>query len=180
MTFCNVSNATPILSPFFPLSLSLSLSVYLHHALHIYIIYGPPSKAMTVSVSISISHSQRLDCQHQIFQTSTPIPSLPDVISILASSQSAPSTLSPPHSSTYPSTSAPSDANSHDRHQKPNLVPVFIEMPADMLTPVAAYLKISHGQKHSFLLESVVGGENLARYSFVGAGWLHHQCMAKA
>jgi anthranilate synthase component 1 len=52
------------------------------------------------------------------------------------------------------------------------LVPVFIEIPADLLTPVAAYLKVAHGSEHSFLLESVTGGESLARYSFVGAGKL--------
>lgn len=39
-----------------------------------------------------------------------------------------------------------------------------------MLTPVAAYLKVAGDSEHSFLLESVVGGESLARYSFVGAG----------
>ena len=41
-----------------------------------------------------------------------------------------------------------------------------------MLTPVMAYLKIANDSDHSFLLESVIGGENLARYSFVGAGKL--------
>jgi len=39
-----------------------------------------------------------------------------------------------------------------------------------MLTPVAAYLKVAAESEYSFLLESVVGGENLARYSFVGTG----------
>jgi len=53
------------------------------------------------------------------------------------------------------------------------LVPVFIEIPADLLTPVAAYLKVANGSEHSFLLESVTGGESLARYSFVGAGKLY-------
>ena len=53
---------------------------------------------------------------------------------------------------------------------KSNLVPVFIETPADLLTPVAAYLKVALESEYSFLLESVVGGENVARYSFVGAG----------
>jgi anthranilate synthase component 1 len=52
------------------------------------------------------------------------------------------------------------------------MVPVFVEIPADLLTPVAAYLKVANGSKHSFLLESVTGGESLARYSFVGAGKL--------
>lgn len=56
-----------------------------------------------------------------------------------------------------------------DASLRPNLVPIYVEISADLLTPVAAYLKIANESKHSFLLESVVGGENLARYSFVGA-----------
>jgi anthranilate synthase component 1 len=46
-------------------------------------------------------------------------------------------------------------------------VPVFREIKADLDTPVSAYLKIARG-KYSFLLESVEGGERLARYSFLG------------
>ena len=48
-----------------------------------------------------------------------------------------------------------------------NLVPVYREVNADLETPVSAYLKIASGT-HSFLLESVEGGERLARYSFMG------------
>jgi anthranilate synthase component 1 len=48
-----------------------------------------------------------------------------------------------------------------------NLVPIYHEMMADLETPVSAYLKIAHGD-YSFLLESVEGGERLARYSFIG------------
>jgi len=51
--------------------------------------------------------------------------------------------------------------------QQGNLVPVYREMMADLETPVSAYLKIARG-KYSFLLESVEGGERLARYSFIG------------
>jgi anthranilate synthase component 1 len=51
--------------------------------------------------------------------------------------------------------------------QHGNLVPVYAEMMADLETPVSAYLKIASGQ-YSFLLESVEGGERLARYSFIG------------
>ncbi len=43
-------------------------------------------------------------------------------------------------------------------------------MPADLLTPLAVYLKLSARHGDSFLLESVEGGTNLARYSFIGAG----------
>ena len=49
-----------------------------------------------------------------------------------------------------------------------NLVPVCREIQADLETPVSAYLKIARG-KYSFLLESVEGGERIARYSFIGA-----------
>ncbi|MEW5945954.1 MAG: anthranilate synthase component I [bacterium] len=49
-----------------------------------------------------------------------------------------------------------------------NIVIVSADVFADMLTPVSAFLNISHGTDHSFLLESVVGGERAARYSFLG------------
>lgn len=48
-----------------------------------------------------------------------------------------------------------------------NLVPVYKELPADLDTPISVYLKVVRGGP-SFLLESVEGGENLARYSFIG------------
>jgi anthranilate synthase component 1 len=48
-----------------------------------------------------------------------------------------------------------------------NLVPVCRDIQADLETPVSAYLKIARGN-YSFLLESVEGGERLARYSFIG------------
>ena len=47
------------------------------------------------------------------------------------------------------------------------LLPVYREILADVETPVSAYLKVARGAP-SFLLESVEGGERLARYSFVG------------
>jgi len=49
-----------------------------------------------------------------------------------------------------------------------NLVPVYREIMADMDTPVTAFRKIDDG-RHSFLLESIEGGEKWARYSFLGA-----------
>src|SRR3989338_3090998 len=48
-----------------------------------------------------------------------------------------------------------------------NVVPIYREIVADMETPVSAFLKI-HRNDYSFLLESVEGGERLARYSFIG------------
>src|SRR5437763_1318941 len=50
-----------------------------------------------------------------------------------------------------------------------NVVPVVQTMPADLLKPLAVYLKLSANTSNSFLLESVDGGTSLARYSFVGA-----------
>ena len=48
-----------------------------------------------------------------------------------------------------------------------NLVPVYRELSADLETPVSAYLKVARGP-YSYLLESVEGGERVARYSFIG------------
>src|ERR1700712_758568 len=39
---------------------------------------------------------------------------------------------------------------------------------ADLQTPVAAFLKLAHGQPNSFLLESVEGGATRGRYSVIG------------
>ncbi|HXW55845.1 MAG TPA: anthranilate synthase component I [Candidatus Cybelea sp.] len=50
-----------------------------------------------------------------------------------------------------------------------NLVPVYETFTADLLTPVGAYLRIARPARYSFLLESVEGGENIARYTFAGA-----------
>jgi anthranilate synthase component 1 len=50
-----------------------------------------------------------------------------------------------------------------------NLVPVYETITADLLTPVGAYLRLAHNAKYSFLLESVEGGEKIARYTFLGA-----------
>ncbi len=48
-----------------------------------------------------------------------------------------------------------------------NLIPVYREIMADSDTPVSAYAKLGRGP-YSFLLESVVGGEKWAAYSFIG------------
>jgi anthranilate synthase component 1 len=50
-----------------------------------------------------------------------------------------------------------------------NLIPVYDVFSADLLTPVSAYLRVAQGARHSFLLESVEGGEKIARYTFAGA-----------
>jgi anthranilate synthase component 1 len=58
--------------------------------------------------------------------------------------------------------------------EKGNTIPVYRQLLADALTPVTAYQRLAHPAgfapaAHSFLLESVVGGERIARYSFAAA-----------
>lgn len=48
------------------------------------------------------------------------------------------------------------------------LSPVWSDLVADLETPLSAYWKLAHGEPFSFLLESVTGGEQLARYSILG------------
>lgn len=52
--------------------------------------------------------------------------------------------------------------------QQGNFIPVYQEWVADLDTPVSAWYRVCAGQPYSFLLESVEGGETLARYSFLG------------
>ena len=49
-----------------------------------------------------------------------------------------------------------------------NLIPVYREIDADTETPVSCFLKIDNNA-YSYLLESVEGGEKIARYSFLGS-----------
>src|SRR5215472_12921332 len=49
------------------------------------------------------------------------------------------------------------------------LVPVVKSVMADLLTPVSAFLAISRGEKNTFFLESIERGEQIGRYSFLGA-----------
>ncbi len=49
-----------------------------------------------------------------------------------------------------------------------NTIPVYRSILADMETPVSAFYKLLPN-KHAFLLESVEGGETVARYSFLGS-----------
>lgn len=62
----------------------------------------------------------------------------------------------------------PSLAEIQNLSSQGNLCPIYREILADLETPVSAYLKIARGT-HSFLLESIEGGEHLARYSFLGS-----------
>lgn len=52
--------------------------------------------------------------------------------------------------------------------KKGNVIPVYGQINADLDTPVSAFLKIKKGE-YSFLLESVEGQENIAKFSFLGA-----------
>ncbi len=53
--------------------------------------------------------------------------------------------------------------------RRATLVPVYRQLVGDTLTPVSAFCKIQEGD-WAFLFESVVGGERLGRYSFLGSG----------
>jgi anthranilate synthase component 1 len=48
-----------------------------------------------------------------------------------------------------------------------NRIPVMLELFADLDTPLSVYLKLAN-QPYTYLLESVVGGEQFGRYSFIG------------
>ncbi|HKT88270.1 MAG TPA: anthranilate synthase component I [Candidatus Sulfotelmatobacter sp.] len=50
-----------------------------------------------------------------------------------------------------------------------SLVPVVKSVSADLLTPVSAFLAIARDEPHAFLLESVERGEQIGRYTFLGA-----------
>src|SRR6266850_6294992 len=49
-----------------------------------------------------------------------------------------------------------------------NVIPVYKSVIADFLTPVSAFLKLERNRSRAFLLESIEGGERIARYSFLG------------
>lgn len=56
----------------------------------------------------------------------------------------------------------------HHLFEQGDLVPVYRTLPADLETPVSVYLKLARQGAYSFLLESVEGGEQIGRYSFLG------------
>ncbi|MGH9947258.1 MAG: anthranilate synthase component I [Pyrinomonadaceae bacterium] len=55
-----------------------------------------------------------------------------------------------------------------EKSKSANVIPVVETLAADLLTPLAVYLKLAGEAENSFLLESVEGGESLARFSFIG------------
>lgn len=63
-----------------------------------------------------------------------------------------------------------------DAPARGSIIPVYTKVPADLLTPVMAYLRLSSGARlgqESFLLESVNTGERIGRYSFLGTRPFH-------
>src|SRR5438445_6401053 len=54
-----------------------------------------------------------------------------------------------------------------------NVVPVVRSVLADLQTPVGAFLRLAGDERYAFLLESIEGGERVARYSFLSANpWM--------
>jgi anthranilate synthase component I len=54
-----------------------------------------------------------------------------------------------------------------------NVVPVTHSVLADLQTPLGAFIRVAQDAPHAFLLESIEGGERLARHSFIGANpWM--------
>jgi anthranilate synthase component 1 len=54
-----------------------------------------------------------------------------------------------------------------------NIVPVVRSVLADLQTPVGAFLRVAGDAPYAFLLESIEGGERVARYSFLGTNpWM--------
>ena len=49
------------------------------------------------------------------------------------------------------------------------LIPVVKSVTADLLTPVSAFLAVAENEPHCFLLESIERGEQIGRYTFLGA-----------
>ncbi len=64
---------------------------------------------------------------------------------------------------------SPSFGDFADLAKNHSVVPVYRQLIGDTLTPVSAFCKILEGDQ-AFLFESVVGGEKMGRYSFLGAG----------
>lgn len=65
-------------------------------------------------------------------------------------------------------TTLPTSAEFEKLRKEARFVPVYRQLTADTLTPVTAYQRIASGA-FAFLFESVVGGEKVGRYSFVGS-----------
>jgi anthranilate synthase component 1 len=69
---------------------------------------------------------------------------------------------------------APSTFEDFERNAtRGNVVPVTRVVLADLQTPLGAFIRVAGDAPYAFLLESIEGGERLARYSFIGANpWM--------
>jgi anthranilate synthase component I len=76
-------------------------------------------------------------------------------------------TAPPRRGEAAPARYRPSLDEVRDHATRGNLVPIYREILADLETPVSAYLKLASGSDYAILLESIEGGERLARYSFL-------------
>lgn len=102
--------------------------------------------SLTFTNFLTMTHT---NLSHSYHSQPAPSPSLAEVTSLLLGNDGA---------SSQPS--------------RGNTVPVYVTIPADLITPVMAYLRLTKGAQkdcRSFLCESVTGGEKIGRYSFVGA-----------
>jgi len=70
--------------------------------------------------------------------------------------------------STHLLTVSPARETVLDLFSQGNSVPIYRTLLADLETPVSVYLKLAQTGQPSFLLESVEGGEQVGRYSFLG------------
>jgi len=76
--------------------------------------------------------------------------------------------VSPPNPPAEPHPGADSEAVGNAARPAPaKLIPVVREVPADLDTPLSVYLKLADGP-HTYLFESVEGGERFGRYSIIG------------
>lgn len=62
----------------------------------------------------------------------------------------------------------PSREAIYNHFERGDLVPVYRTLLADLETPVSVYMKLTQSGQPAFLLESVEGGEQVGRYSFIG------------
>ncbi len=62
----------------------------------------------------------------------------------------------------------PSREEMYQHFERGDLVPVYRTLLADLETPVSVYMKLAEAGQPAFLLESVEGGEQVGRYSFIG------------
>ncbi len=62
----------------------------------------------------------------------------------------------------------PPEGRFFEHAQQSLRVPVWRRLRADLETPVGAFLRLTRHETHAFLLESVAGGENLGRWTFLG------------